>query len=64
MLKLSAIYLSPLTLEDILNIGQRPKVEEYDEQLFVIMSIPVEINGSIAIEQILIFLGDCIFNFH
>jgi magnesium transporter len=57
--------LHPLTLEDILNKGQRPKVEEYDDQLFVIMSMPVEINGTIEIEQLSIFLGEnYIISFH
>ena len=32
--------LHPLSLEDVLNKGQRPKVEEYDDMLFVIMSMP------------------------
>ena len=33
--------LHPLTLEDVLNTGPRPKLEGYDHQLFNIMSLPV-----------------------
>src|SRR5438093_1351236 len=29
--------LHPLALEDVLNVGQRPKVERYDKHLFVVM---------------------------
>lgn len=49
--------LHPLSLEDVLNIGQRPKVEEYDDMLFVILSMPIAVNGVISIEQVSIFLG-------
>lgn len=57
--------LHPLTLEDVLNKGQRPKVEEYDDMLFVIMSMPIEIENTIVIEQVSIFLGrNYIISFH
>ncbi len=49
--------LHPLAMEDILNKGQRPKVEEYDEQLFAIMAMPRKVNGSTSIEQVSVFLG-------
>lgn len=57
--------LHPLTLEDVLNKGQRPKVEEYDDMLFVIMSMPITANGEIIIEQVSIFMGkNYIISFH
>lgn len=57
--------LHPLTLEDVLNKGQRPKVEEYDDMLFVIMSMPFETDDSIVIEQVSVFLGkNYIISFH
>ena len=49
--------LHPLTMEDVLNRGQRPKVEAYDDLLFVIMSMPTQINDTIIIEQVSLFLG-------
>src|SRR5690606_41570895 len=32
-----AIGLHPLTLGDVLHVGQRPQVEEYDAYLFVVL---------------------------
>ena len=31
--------LHPLSLEDVLNMGQRPKVESYDDHLFIVMDM-------------------------
>jgi len=57
--------LHPLALEDVLNKGQRPKIEEYDELLFVIMSMPAKNNETTVIEQVSIFLGkNYIISFH
>ena len=57
--------LHPLALEDILNKGQRPKVEEYDKLLFIIFSKPYMHNGTALIEQVSIFLGEnYIITFH
>jgi len=57
--------LHALAMEDILNKGQRPKIEEYDEQLFVIVSLPSNVNGSTTIDQVSIFLGEnYIVSFH
>jgi len=46
-----------LALEDVLNRGQRPKAESYDQQLFVIASLPVLDNGDLRLEQVSLFLG-------
>ncbi len=53
-----AFNLPSLALEDIANLGQRPKTETYDDQVFVILSMPYFDNGSIRIEQISLFLGE------
>ena len=61
----SMFGLHALAMEDVLNKGQRPKFEEYDEQLFIIMSMPIVVDGSIAIEQVSLFLGEnYIVSFH
>ena len=57
--------LHPLALEDIVNQGQRPKVEEYDEQLFLALAMPHARNGYPEIEQVSLFLGaNYIISFH
>lgn len=50
--------LHALTLEDVLNRGERPKVESYNRQLFVIMSYPTMNDGSVVMEQISIYAGE------
>ncbi len=49
--------LHPLALEDVLNTGQRPKLENYDHQLFAIMSLPLWDGDDIEVEQISLFFG-------
>ena len=57
--------LPPLAMEDVLNKGQRPKVEEYDNLQFIVMSMPINVNGELTIEQVSIFLGEnYIISFH
>jgi magnesium transporter len=50
--------LHKLALEDVLNIPQRPKLESYDERLFLIARMP-RAGGTVAdgIEQVSLFLG-------
>ncbi len=49
----------PLTLEDILNTTQRPKVETFDEYLFVVSEmIYFERGDRLAVEQVSLLLGD------
>lgn len=47
-----------LALEDILNLGQRPKVEDYDEELFIVVNYAFldEVNEA-HLEQVSLFLG-------
>ena len=58
--------LHPLALEDVVNTGQRPKADSYDEQLFLVMNLPtVTENNDIKTEQISLFLGkNFIVSFH
>lgn len=57
--------LHTLALEDITNTGQRPKVDSFNDQLFVIMSLPVIEDTSVSIEQVSIFLGkNFVISFH
>ncbi len=49
--------LHPLALEDVLNSGQRPKVESYDDQLFVILNLPLMADGLVRVQQASFFLN-------
>jgi magnesium transporter len=50
--------LHPLVLEDILNTGQRPKVEDFDEYIFIVLKMLYDDKGNgITIEQISLILG-------
>jgi magnesium transporter len=51
--------LHPLVLEDILNTEQRPKIEDFDEYLFIVLKMLFcdEDDGEIRAEQISIILG-------
>ena len=50
--------LHPLAMEDVLNHGQRPKIETYDKHLFVIVNLPLLINGEVVIEQVSLFCAN------
>ena len=50
--------LHPLVLEDIVNTGQRPKIDEYDDYLFVVLKMLYYDNDeNIVIEQVSLVLG-------
>ena len=53
-----AFNLHSLALEDVLNTGQRPKVEPFDNQLFIIMSLPLMKADLVEVQQVSIFLSD------
>lgn len=68
MRQLGAVFgLHPLALEDVINSGQRPKVEEYGEQLFTVLAHPVR-NPDFAgvdIVQLSFFVGrNFVISFH
>ncbi len=50
--------LHPLALEDVLDTGQRPKVEQYDDYLFIVAKmIYLDNENEISAEQVSMFLG-------
>ncbi|HEY5812583.1 MAG TPA: CorA family divalent cation transporter, partial [Terrimicrobiaceae bacterium] len=50
--------IHPLALEDVLNTTQRPKVEQFGDQFFIISEMIYEgDNHRITLEQLSIFLG-------
>jgi magnesium transporter len=49
--------LHALALEDVHNTGQRPKVEEYDGQIFLVLALPRFDDGEIHIHQVSCFLA-------
>jgi magnesium transporter len=51
--------LHPLTLEDIVNISQRPKLEEYEDYLFVVLKmLYYDKDENIVSEQVSFILGE------
>ena len=59
------LNLHPLALEDVLNTVQRPKIEVFDQQLFVITNLPSYQHGRLRSEQISLFLmGNGMVSFH
>ena len=54
----SAFHLHPLALEDVLNTGQRPKSESFDDHLFVVMSLPLMQGEKVYLDQVSLFLGE------
>jgi len=57
--------LHPLALEDIVNQGQRPKIEEYEEQLFLVLALPHIHNSVAKVGQVSLFLGkNYVISFH
>ncbi|MCI5143609.1 MAG: magnesium and cobalt transport protein CorA, partial [Candidatus Electrothrix sp. ATG1] len=55
-----AFGIHPLVVEDILNTHQRPKFEEYDEYLFIVLKclLPEEGHFAISYEQISLLVLD------
>lgn len=52
--------LHPLTVEDILNVEQRPKIEEFENYTFITIKMLIwkEQNASFSIKQLSIVLGE------
>ena len=51
--------IHPLALEDIFNLGQRPKVDEYDRQLFIVLDMGYENKKEeVVFEQVCIVLAE------
>jgi len=51
--------IHPLVLEDILEVGQRPKVEDYDNYLYIVLNsiLPVPEGEKLMAEEISLVLG-------
>lgn len=49
--------LHDLALEDVLNTGQRPKVDVYDDQLFMTLVLPLYEDGELEMVQVSLFMG-------
>ncbi len=49
--------LHELALEDVLNVGQRPKIEEYEDHIFVIMRM-LHLGTVLNVEQFSLFFGE------
>ena len=47
--------LHPLALEDVMNVGQRPKLEEHEDHLFVIMRL-LHLGTVLRVEQFSLFM--------
>ncbi|HKJ84385.1 MAG TPA: magnesium/cobalt transporter CorA [Mariprofundaceae bacterium] len=52
-----AFHLHPLAMEDVLNSGQRPKMDSFDEQLFIVMSLPLMEGETITVRQVSLFVN-------
>jgi magnesium transporter len=50
--------IHPLVLEDIANTDQRPKAEEYDKYLFVVLKMLTPVDSGVSSEQVSLVLGD------
>ncbi|MDY0165817.1 MAG: magnesium/cobalt transporter CorA [Thermoguttaceae bacterium] len=53
----AAFGLHPLTQEDILNTHQRPKVEVFDDYVYVVVKMLDFRNGALLIEQVSLIIG-------
>jgi magnesium transporter len=49
--------LHPLALEDVANVGQRPKLDHYEKSLFVVLGMPDFVEETLHVADISLFLG-------
>jgi magnesium transporter len=55
--RIGALFgLHTLALEDVVNVGQRPKAEEYDDHRYIVLKL-LRATGELEVEQISIFFG-------
>jgi len=50
--------LHSLALEDVLNSGQRPKVQLYSDHMFIVMSLPLMAEDYVDVHQVSLFAGN------
>jgi len=55
----SCFNIHPLTLEDVLNTGQRPKMEDYDSYIYTVLKMMLldTVKEEIVIDQVSIIIG-------
>lgn len=64
LLLAKTLDIHELYVEDIVNSGQRPKVELNEEQIFAILSLPVDNGSSVKLEQVsLYFIKNTVVSF-
>ena len=68
MRQLGAVFgLHSLALEDVINSGQRPKIDDYDEQMFITLTHAARDpeSGDVSLEQLSVFAGrNFLISFH
>lgn len=52
-----AFRLHPLAVEDVLNTGQRPKIESFDHQLFIVLALPLMEDDVVTLHQVSFFMN-------
>lgn len=59
VVKISSVFqLHPLVIEDILSVTHRPKIEEFDEYIFIVMKYAKYSNGELSFSQISFILNE------
>ncbi|MBT8110527.1 MAG: magnesium/cobalt transporter CorA [Gammaproteobacteria bacterium] len=53
----TSFSLHSLAMEDVLNIGQRPKVEPFADQLFIVVCLPMIVDDYVEVHQVSLFVG-------
>lgn len=57
--------LHPLALEDVMNTGQRPKLDSYRTTLFMTLALPHRQDNDVVFQQVSLFVGDgFVLSFH
>lgn len=66
MTRLGELFtLHPLALEDVLNTGQRPKLDNYRKTLFATFALPHMEDEQMIFQQVSLFIGDdVVLSFH
>ncbi|WJG07638.1 magnesium/cobalt transporter CorA [Aliiglaciecola sp. LCG003] len=52
------LNIHELYVEDVVNTGQRPKVELSENQVFIVLSLPVDNGELVSVEQVSLFLTE------
>lgn len=53
---ISELGVHPLVVEDILNVGQRPKVEDHEHYVFIVLDVPTLVDGAVEAPQVSLLL--------